>query len=65
MAVEHARQLKPLERGDPVKILDGDFANFTGVVEEVNNEQGTLKVMVTIFGRQTPIELGRHEVEVI
>ncbi len=45
------------EKGEPVKIIDGPFNNFTGVVEEVNLDRNTLKVMVTIFGRQTPVEL--------
>ena len=45
------------EKGEMVKIVDGPFNNFTGVVDDVNIDRGTLKVMVTIFGRQTPVEL--------
>ena len=45
------------EKSEPVKIIDGPFSNFSGVVEEVNLDRNTLKVMVTIFGRQTPVEL--------
>jgi len=45
------------EKGELVKIVDGPFNNFTGTVEEINLERSTLKVMVTIFGRQTPVEL--------
>ena len=45
------------DKGEPVKIIDGPFNNFTGVVEEVNLDRNTLKVMVTIFGRATPVEL--------
>ena len=45
------------EKGETVKIIDGPFSNFTGVVEDVNLERSTLKVMVTIFGRATPVEL--------
>jgi len=46
-----------------VRIIDGPFTNFTGVVEEVNPERNTLKVMVTIFGRATPVELDFLQVE--
>ena len=45
------------EKAEPVRITDGPFNNFTGVVDEVNLDRNTLKVMVTIFGRQTPVEL--------
>ena len=45
------------EKGEPVKIVEGPFSNFTGTVEDVNLDRSTLKVMVTIFGRHTPVEL--------
>ncbi len=51
------------EKGEPVKIIDGAFSNFSGVVEDVNLDRSTLKVMVTIFGRQTPVELKFLQVE--
>ena len=51
------------ERSEPVKIIDGPFNNFTGVVDEVNLDRNTLKVMVTIFGRQTPVELDFSQVQ--
>jgi len=51
------------EKGEPVKIIDGPFNNFSGVVEEVNLDRNTLKVMVTIFGRQTPVELDFVQVQ--
>ena len=50
-------------QGEMVKIVDGPFSNFTGVVEEVNLERSTVKVMVTIFGRSTPVELEFIQVE--
>jgi transcriptional antiterminator NusG len=51
------------EKGEPVKIIDGPFNNFSGVVEEVNLDRNTLKVMVTIFGRATPVELDFIQVQ--
>ena len=51
------------DRSEPVKIIDGPFNNFTGVVEDVNLDKNTLKVMVTIFGRQTPVELDFRQVQ--
>jgi len=51
------------DRSEPVKIIDGPFNNFSGVVEEVNLDRNTLKVMVTIFGRQTPVELDFSQVQ--
>ena len=51
------------DKGETVKIIDGPFNNFSGVVDEVNLDRDTLKVMVTIFGRQTPVELNFLQVE--
>ena len=51
------------EKGEAVKIIDGPFATFTGIVDEVNTDRSTLKVMVTIFGRSTPVELDFLQVE--
>ena len=51
------------ETGETVKIIDGPFSNFTGLVEDVNLERNTVKVMVTIFGRATPVELEFIQVE--
>ncbi len=53
------------EKGETVKITEGPFANFVGVVDDVNEEKSTLKVSVTIFGRQTPVELDFLQVEKI
>jgi len=53
------------EKNETVKIIDGPFTNFSGKVEEVNTERNTLRVMVTIFGRSTPVELDFLQVEKI
>src|SRR5438552_3082221 len=51
------------EKGETVKINEGPFASFTGIVDDVNTDRNTLKVMVTIFGRSTPVELDFLQVE--
>ena len=53
----------PYREGDAVKVVDGPFTEFTGVVEEVNREKKKIKVMVSIFGRSTPVELDFLQVE--
>ena len=53
------------EKNENVRIIDGPFANFSGKVDEVNPERNTLRVMVTIFGRSTPVELDFLQVEKI
>jgi transcriptional antiterminator NusG len=53
----------PYREGDAVKVVDGPFTEFAGVVEEVNREKKKIKVMVSIFGRSTPVELDFLQVE--
>lgn len=53
----------PFIVGESVKINDGPFNSFTGVIEEINEEKKRLKVMVKIFGRKTPLELSFMQVE--
>ena len=65
-ATSTAEKPKPklsFDRNESVRIVDGPFANFSGKVDEVNTERGTLRVMVTIFGRATPVELEFLQVE--
>lgn len=54
-----------LQKGDLVKIKSGAFDGFDGAVDEVNAEKGTVRVVVTIFGRPTPVELEYWEVEAV
>jgi len=49
--------------GEAVKVIDGPFNEFDGVIEEINEEKKRLKVMVKIFGRKTPLELSYMQVE--
>jgi transcription termination/antitermination protein NusG len=53
----------PYYVGENVKVMDGPFNGFSGVIEEVNEEKKKLKVMVKIFGRRTPLELNYMQVE--
>ncbi|MBI3789144.1 MAG: transcription termination/antitermination factor NusG [Ignavibacteriales bacterium] len=53
----------PFRVGDPVKVIEGPFNNFSGFVQEVNGEKMKVKVMVSIFGRKTPVELDFLQVE--
>lgn len=64
-AAEHPRPKVNFEKNENVRIVDGPFTNFSGKVDEVNAERNTLRVMVTIFGRSTPVELDFLQVEKI
>ncbi len=57
---EGVKKPKPkfhFDEGDEVKVIEGPFTNFTGTVEEVNEDKGKLRVLISIFGRATPVEL--------
>ncbi|MFP3089590.1 transcription termination/antitermination protein NusG [Treponema sp. TIM-1] len=58
-----ARSRQTFTAGEQVKIIDGPFESFTGTIEEVNQEKNKLKVMVGIFGRNTPVEVDLLQVE--
>ncbi len=64
-AKEKPRLKIKFEKSEQVRITDGPFANFNGVVDEINEDRETMKVMVTIFGRSTPVELEFSKVEKI
>jgi len=64
--VEGAKSAKPkynFKEGDNVRVIDGPFSNFNGTVEEVRPEKSKLRVLVSIFGRATPVELDFIQVE--
>jgi transcription termination/antitermination protein NusG len=64
-SAERPRPKMTFDKNETVKIIDGPFTNFSGKVDEVNTERNTLRVMVTIFGRSTPVELDFLQVEKI
>jgi transcription termination/antitermination protein NusG len=64
-SAERPRPKMTFEKNETVKIIDGPFTNFSGKVDEINMERNTLRVMVTIFGRSTPVELDFLQVEKI
>jgi transcriptional antiterminator NusG len=63
VAAENPKPKLKYEKGENVKITEGPFKDFTGTVDELNDDRSTLRVMVTIFGRATPVELDFYQVE--
>lgn len=63
MGLEEARAVSHFEVGEQVKVKEGPFANFVGSIEEIDLNREKLKVMVNMFGRETPVELDYSQVE--
>jgi transcriptional antiterminator NusG len=64
-AAERPRPKMTFEKNETVRITEGPFANFSGKIDEINGDRNTLRVLVTIFGRATPVELDFLQVEKI
>lgn len=63
MAAEAPKVKVTLSVGDPIRIIDGPFADFPGKIDEINQEKGKIKVLVNFFGREVPVELDFLQVE--
>jgi transcriptional antiterminator NusG len=63
MGFDEPRIKIDFELGEPVKVIRGPFENFSGVIDEISPEKGKIRVVVLMFGRETPVELDYHQVE--
>jgi transcriptional antiterminator NusG len=63
MTAEAPRVKVSLSVGDTVRIMDGPFSDFRGAIDEINQEKGKVKVLVSFFGREVPVELDFLQVE--
>jgi transcriptional antiterminator NusG len=63
MAAEAPRVKIGFRKGQSVRVIDGPFIDFVGVVDEINMEKGKLKVLLSLFGQETPVELDFLQVE--
>lgn len=63
MGIDEPRTKIDFEVGETIKVIRGPFENFSGIIEDINPEKGKIKVMVSMFGRETPVELDYHQVE--
>jgi len=63
LGAEKPKPKSVFQKGDKVRVIEGPFVNFSGVIDDMSPERGKLKVMVQIFGRLTPVELEYYQVE--
>ena len=63
LGAEKPKPKSVFQKGDKVRVIEGPFVNFSGMIEDMSPERGKLKVMVQIFGRLTPVELEYYQVE--
>jgi transcriptional antiterminator NusG len=63
MGVETPQYKIEVKVGDPVKIIDGPFKDFDGKVSEIDEERGKIRVLVNMFGRDTPVELDSLQIK--
>ncbi|HEY8463871.1 MAG TPA: transcription termination/antitermination protein NusG [Bacillota bacterium] len=63
MGLEEPKTKLDFEIGETVKVIRGPFENFSGIIEDINPEKGKIRVIVSMFGRETPVELDYHQIE--